>query len=159
MVILEDTRNKTGRHEEKRTRWREWNDDVIRSKLVVGDYALPPAVSVDTKAGLEEIAQNIGGSEEEHARFRRELKLARACGCVLYVLIENEDGVERLEDVRGWINPRLNVSPKAITGERLEKAMRTMADRYGVRWAFCRPDEAAGVIKDILTRGADYGER
>lgn len=159
MVILEDTRNKAGLHEEKRTRWREWNDDVIRSKLVVGDYALPPAVSVDTKAGLEEIAQNIGGSEEEHARFRRELKLARACGCVLYVLIENEDGVEKLEDVRTWINPRLNVSPKAITGERLEKAMRTMADRYGVRWAFCRPDEAAGVIKDILTRGADYAER
>lgn len=159
MVILEDTRNKAGLHEEKRERWREWNDDVIRSKLVVGDYALPPAVSVDTKAGLEEIAQNIGGSDEEHARFRRELKLARACGCVLYVLIENEDGVEKLEDVRGWINPRLNVSPKAITGERLEKAMRTMADRYGVRWAFCRPDEAAGVIKDILTRGADYAER
>ena len=159
MVILEDTRQQTGRHEEKRTRWREWNDDVIRSKLVVGDYALPPAVSVDTKAGLEEIAQNIGGSDEEHARFRRELKLARACGCVLYVLIENEDGVEKLEDVRTWINPRLNVSPKAITGERLEKAMKTMADRYGVRWAFCRPDEAAGVIKDILTRGADYGER
>lgn len=158
MVILEDTRQQTGRHEEKRERWREWNDDVIRSKLVVGDYALPPAVSVDTKAGLEEIAQNIGGSEEEHARFRRELKLARACGCVLYVLIENEDGVERLEDVRTWINPRLNVSPKAITGERLEKAMRTMADRYGVRWAFCRPDEAAGVIKDILSRGADYAE-
>lgn len=158
MVILEDTRNKAGLHEEKRERWREWNDDVIRSKLVVGDYALPPAVSVDTKAGLEEIAQNIGGSEEEHARFRRELKLARACGCVLYVLIENEDGVEKLEDVRTWINPRLNVSPKAITGERLEKAMRTMADRYGVRWAFCRPDEAAGVIKDILTRGADYAE-
>jgi len=98
------------------------------------------------------------GSEEEHARFRRELKLARACGCVLYVLIENEDGVEKLEDVRTWINPRLNVSPRAITGERLEKAMRTMADRYGVRWAFCRPDEAAGVIKDILTRGADYAE-
>lgn len=159
MVILEDTRQQTGRHEEKRARWREWNDDVIRSKLVVGDYALPPAVSVDTKAGLEEIAQNIGGSEEEHARFRRELKLARACGCVLYVLIENEDGVEKLEDVRTWINPRLNVSPKAITGERLEKAMRTMADRYGVRWAFCRPDEAAGVIKDILSRGAEYGER
>lgn len=159
MVILEDTRNKAGLHEEKRERWREWNDDVIRSKLVVGDYALPPAVSVDTKAGLEEIAQNIGGSDEEHARFRRELKLARACGCVLYVLIENEDGVEKLEDVRGWINPRLNVSPRAITGERLEKAMRTMAERYGVRWAFCRPDEAAGVIKDILTRGADYAER
>lgn len=158
MIILEDSRQQAGKHEEKHARWREWNDDVIRSKLVVGDYALPPAVSVDTKAGLEEIAQNIGGSEEEHARFRRELKLARACGCVLYVLIENEDGVEKLEDVRTWINPRLNVSPRAITGERLEKAMRTMADRYGVRWAFCRPDEAAGVIKDILTRGADYAE-
>lgn len=158
MVILEDSRQQAGKHEEKRERWREWNDDVIRSKLVVGDYALPPAVSVDTKAGMAEIAQNIGGSREEHERFRNELKLARACRCVLFVLIENEDGITKLEDVRTWQNPRRNVSPKAINGPRLERAMRTMAERYGVRWAFCRPEEAAGIIKQILTEGEAYGE-
>lgn len=159
MIILEDSRQQAGKHEEKHTRWREWNDEVIRSKLVVGDYALPPAVSVDTKASLSEIAQNIGGSAAEHERFRNELKLARACGCVLYILIENKDGVARLEDVRKWQNPRLAVSPKAITGPRLERAMRTMSERYGVRWAFCRPEEAAQIIKDILREGVEYGEK
>jgi hypothetical protein len=149
-VLLEDTRNQSGKHEEKHTRWAEQGVLLTRSKIIVGDYCLPPAKSVDTKASMSEIAQNIGGGKDEHQRFIRELKLAQAIGCKLFVLIENEDGIESIEDVVHWRNPRTEYSPKCIQGPRLAKAMRTIQERYGCVFLFCRPDEAADMITDLL---------
>lgn len=153
MVIVEDTRNKKGLHELKHTAWEAHGDQIVRCALSCGDYALPPAVAVDTKANLGEIAQNIGGTTEEHQRFRRELIRAQEQGTHLYILIENTEGVRCIEDVRRWINPRLLDSPRAITGERLAKAMQTMQGRYGCTFLFCEPQEAAAVIYKILKRG------
>lgn len=126
---------------------------MIRCALPFGDYIKTPPVSVDTKASMQEIAQNIGGTSEEHARFRRELVKAKDNGCHLYILIENEDGIRSIDDVARWWNPRLAESPKAITGERLAKAMATMQDRYGCTFVFCPPEKAAGMIYLILERG------
>ena len=153
MNVIEDTRNKVGSHELKRSMWQEHGDKVFRHSLPCGDYALPPAVAVDTKAGLAEIAGNIGGSTEEHERFRRELIRARDMGTHLYILVENTENVRCLMDVMRWVNPRLLESPKAITGERLAKAMRTMEIRYGCNFVFCRPEESACVIYRILESG------
>lgn len=153
MKIIEDTRNKVGSHEHKRRAWDEHGDQIFRYALPCGDYALPPAVAVDTKASMHEIAQNIGGTSDEHARFRRELIRARDMGTHLYILVENDEGVRCLADVMRWVNPRLIESPKAITGERLAKAMRTMEIRYGCNFIFCRPEEAACIIFKILERG------
>ena len=88
MVIIEDSRQQAGRHELKHGSWSRSGDVIYRSKLAVGDYCLPPEVSVDTKASMQEIAQNIGGTAQEHARFRRELQLAQEMGTKLYILIE-----------------------------------------------------------------------
>ena len=104
---------------------------------------------------MAEIAQNIGGTASEHARFREELKLAREYGCQLFVLVENEDGIEDLEQVAYWTNPRLAYSDRAINGPQLMKAMKTMQERYGVTFLFCRPAEAAAVIKDLLRGGGE----
>lgn len=155
MVIVEDTRNKIGLHELKRAAWREAGDDVIRCKIPFGDYCLPPAVAVDTKAGLSEIAQNIGGTREEHNRFRRECQAAAAAGCRLIILIENDEGIRTVEDVKHWRNPRTEYSAKAIDGPRLSRAMQTMAERYGVTFMFCTPEEAAHRIKQILKEGGN----
>lgn len=152
MVIIEDSRQQVGQHELKHKAWSEAGDLFHRCKLPVGDYALPPEVSVDTKASMSEIAQNIGGTTEEHARFRRELVLAKTLGIKLYILIENDEGITRLEEVAGWVNPRLAVSPKAITGQRLMRAMRTMQERYGATFLFCKPAEAGEVIKRLLRK-------
>ena len=35
------------------------------------------------------------------------------------------------------------------------KAMKTMQERYGVVFLFCRPAEAAAVIKDLLQGGGE----
>lgn len=108
-------------------------------------------MAVDTKADMAEIAQNIGGTASEHARFREELKLAREYGCQLFILVENEDGIEDLEQVAYWTNPRLAYSDRAINGPQLMKAMKTMQERYGVVFLFCRPAEAAEMIKELLS--------
>ena len=108
-------------------------------------------MAVDTKADMAEIAQNIGGTASEHARFREELKLAREYGCQLFVLVENEDGIEDLEQVAYWTNPRLAYSDRAINGPQLMRAMKTMQERYGVAFLFCRPAEAAEMIKELLS--------
>lgn len=152
MVILEDTRQKAEKHTIKHAKWQAHGDTLTRCALPCGDYTLPSPVYIDTKANMQEIAQNIGGTEKEHARFRRELILARDIGTKLYVLVENEEGIRDLNGVACWVNPRLIESPRAITGQRLARAMETMQERYGVTFLFCHPEQAAGVIWSILER-------
>ena len=72
-----------------------------------------------------------------------------------YNVVENEDGIEDLEQVAYWTNPRLAYSDRAINGPQLMKAMKTMQERYGVVFLFCRPAEAAAVIKDLLRGGGE----
>ena len=153
MVIVQDTRQKKGKHETKLAAWEAHGDKIVSCALSCGDYALPPAVAVDTKANIGEIAQNIGGTTEEHERFRRELIRARDMGTHRYILIENDEGVRTFEELCSWVNPRLLDSPRAITGERLAKAMQTMQERYGCTFLFCEPREAAAVIYALLERG------
>ena len=153
MRIVEDTRQQAGRHELKHRAFAAHGDVLTRCALPVGDYALFPRVSVDTKASMAEIAQNIGGTEKEHARFRRELIRAKENGCHLYILVENEEQIRTIDDVTRWVNPRLIDNPRAITGDRLAKAMRTMQSKYGCTFVFCSPEQAAGLIYAILERG------
>lgn len=155
MHLIEDSRQQKDKHEIKHAAFDAAGDKLLRCKLPVGDYALFPRVAVDTKADMAEIAQNIGGTAAEHNRFREELKLAREYGCQLFVLVENEDGIEDLEQVAYWTNPRLAYSDRAINGPQLMKAMKTMQERYGVTFLFCRPAEAAAVIKDLLRGGGE----
>ena len=119
MVIQEDSRQQIGKHELKHKFWANAGVALYRSKVIVGDYCLPPAVAIDTKESMQEIAQNVGGSHDEHVRFISELKLAKEIGTTLYVLIENTDGIQSVADVARWYNPRLDYSPRAITGGRL----------------------------------------
>ena len=153
MVIVEDSKQKIGHHELKHAAWEAHGDTLVRCALSCGDYALPPKVAIDTKADMAEIAQNIGGSSREHERFRNELIRARDQGTHLYILVENDEGIRSLEDVVSWVNPRLIDSSRAITGERLARAMRTMQERYGCTFMFCEPREAAAYIYKLLERG------
>ena len=155
MHIIEDSRQQAGKHEIKHQGFSAAGDKLLRCKLPFGDYALPPRIAVDTKENMAEIAQNIGGTAAEHNRFREELKLAREYGCQLFILVENEDGIEDLSQVPYWQNPLLAYSERAINGPQLAKAMVTMQERYGVVFLFCRPSEAAETIKELLRGGGD----
>ena len=149
MVILEDTRQQSGKHDLKHEYFAAEGIELVRTKLPFGDYALWGSVNaVDTKANVEEIAQNIGGSQ--HARFREECKLARRCGGRLIILVENEHGYKCIDDVEAWVNPNVRKTARSIEGPRLAMAMRTMSERYGVRFMFCAPEDAGEIIRQLL---------
>lgn len=147
MIIIEDSRQKKGMHELKHQRFNEMGVELVRNMLPFGDYALPPTISVDTKADMAEIASNIG---TDHQRFKRECIAAKEAGCQLIILVENNDGIRTVDEVHTWINPDVIYRPRAITGERLEKAMKTMHERYGVRFEFCSPEQSAEKIMELL---------
>ena len=148
MTIQEDTRQKVGEHEIKHQWFSENGVGIVRCKLPFGDYAPIPPVSIDTKRNMDEIAQNICG--KEHRRFINECKAARAAGCALIILVENDLGITDLSQVHTWINPRSIYSDKCVQGDRLQKAMETISERYGVRFMFCRPEESAKIILETI---------
>lgn len=152
ITIIEDTRQKSGMHELKHSHFEEMGVQIVRNMLPFGDYAKPPAISIDTKANMDEIASNIGS---DHKRFKRECIAAKEAGCQLIILVENDDGITSVKDVHKWINPEVIYRPRSITGDRLQKAMMTMTERYGVRFEFCAPEEAAEKIIELLGVGED----
>lgn len=153
MYLIEDSRQQKGKHEQKHKDFADMGINLLVSTLPFGDYAYPPKVSVDTKRNMEEIAQNIGGAASEHQRFKNECIKARECGSQLIILVENTNGITCIDEVHTWINPELIYRPKAITGTRLEKAMKTMSERYGVRFEFCTPEQSAQRIMELLKNG------
>lgn len=148
-VIQEDSRQQIGKHEIKHTFFADNDIELIRCKLPFGDYAPVPPVSVDTKANMDEIAANICG--KEHTRFINECKAAKAAGCQLVILVENDLGISCLSEVHNWINPRVVYSPNCVQGPQLQRAMQTISERYGVRFEFCTPEEAGSRIVELLS--------
>ena len=156
-------------------------DEMI--KLDFGDYmrgfddgTLDPSsnVSVDTKASLSEVSTNLG---RKHDVFKREVKRANEAGYLLVVLVETDEA-GCIDDVRKWVNThcmRCNVmcrrecdptdssglclkhgTKKPLQGETVAKQMKTMQANRSVRFEFCKPDESAMRICELL--GVEYGE-
>lgn len=122
---------------------------VIRQVLGEGDYMLSPdaKTTVDRKQNLGEVCNNLTWDK---ARFQRELRRARNRGVTMYVLVEHGGAIRSLEDVDGWKNPRLQVSPKAVSGVQLRRLMRCYTIKYGVNWRFCDKRHTADEILRIL---------
>lgn len=153
MVIIEDTRQKINKHAKKNADLFEMGVRVIRCKLPVGDYAVFPSVSVDTKENISEIAANLCGSSKERKRFTRECKMAKDLGCKLYVLIE-DNHYKAISDLFGktiWL-----MQGRLIPGTQLAQAMEIMQERYGVKFLFCSPDNSAEWIQYLLAKGCNH---
>ena len=148
MWIIEDSRQQADKHNLKHEKFTASGVNLVRCKLPWGDYANIPPVSIDTKNSMDEIAANICG--KEHKRFITECKAAKEAGCKLIILVENTLGISDISEVHTWINPRVIYSPNCVQGARLQKAMETISERYGVTFLFCTPEESAGIITELL---------
>jgi hypothetical protein len=167
MIILEDSRQQKGRHDNINA-WMILHDiEIRRTKLYVGDYTLPAdqRVCIDTKYGLQEVYGNL---IQDHRRFTDECKAAFSAGIRLIVLVE-QSGIKTVQDVAKWKNPRTIIwerlrdahkrgkhldkplSPyPPVSSERLAKAMQTIAERYHIEWRFCDKADTARTICEIL---------
>ena len=133
------------------------------SKLWIGDYMNydNPRLVVDRKQNLIEVVSNV---TQDHERFRNEMIRARDNGIKIVFLVEHGNGIETLEDVIFWENPRrhkrkkvngewVDYETKATTGETLYNILKTMQRKYGVEFQFCAKEETGKRIVEILTEG------
>ena len=153
MVVVEDSRNQTGKHKNINAYLESVGVRVLRSKMIVGDYTLPAdqRICIDTKKDMVEVSQNIF---QDHARFRRECELAKDCGIHLVVLIE-DNTVANWDELLKWTNPQPNRSALTPNGERCYKVMKAMEYSYGVEFQFCKKNDTGKRILQILTEGKD----
>ena len=168
-VIVMDTREHKGKKDHILSALETMGILVVRSKMYVGDWTLlhDQRVCIDTKKDMQEVYGNLIG---DHERFRNECIRARDAGIRLVVLVE-ETGIRDVKDVAAWVNPRavqyqqrldgtLNPycraakrpMPKAppVSSKRLAGIMQTMAENYGVTWAFCEKEKTGETICQIL---------
>lgn len=136
----------------------------FRSKLYVGDYQSLDngRLVIDRKKDLQELCGNV---TQQHERFRREIQRANDAGIHLIILCEHGNGIRQLTDVYFWENPRLSrkrwivedgrpkgvpMYPTAISGVTLFKILETIGKKYGVRFAFCDPENTGEMIVKLL---------
>ena len=149
MVIIVDTREKPRAIVRILAEFDRQGVKYVRRALNFADYFNPekPDVIIDRKQNLLEIAGNV---VQGRARFLREVERCNRAGCHMIVLIEHGGKIRTLEDVIGWKNPRLKVSPLAVSGERLFKIMKAMESRYGIEWQFCSKQQTGKRIIEML---------
>lgn len=135
------------------------------SKLMVGDYMNydNPRLIIDRKQNLTELCSNVC---QQHERFRREIVRAQEMGIKLIFLVEHGKGIETLDDVIWWSNPRKYkriqdpvthrwkvIETKAMEGEVLYKILCTMQKKYGVEFLFCKKEDTGKEIIRLLSEG------
>ena len=154
MVIIVDTREKPRAIVRILAEFDRQGVKYVRRALNFADYFNPekPGVIIDRKQNLLEIAGNV---VQGRARFLREVERCNRAGCHMIVLIEHGGKIRTLEDVIGWKNPRLKVSPLAVSGERLFKIMKAMESRYGIEWQFCSKQQTGKRIIEMLRSEED----
>ncbi|MFA5423381.1 MAG: ERCC4 domain-containing protein [Phycisphaerae bacterium] len=174
MIIQQDTREKSGKKDHILKYFEEHGIKVVRSKLYVGDWTRldKQDVCIDTKQNLTEVYGNI---VQQHVRFRDECIRSRSCGIRLILLVEQR-GIETVDDVETWENPRrkkwmklyqqhqqgknrhIKISPQPpLSSIQLADRMKVMRDRYGIEWQFCTRETCGARIVEIL--GGENGSK
>ena len=153
MILIEDTRQVVGKHKLKNEYFEKMGIEVVRSKLLFGDYQNPqnPSIAIDTKKDIQELIIDVTKDLE---RFKRELQLAKKCGAKLIILIEDEQ-VSCINDLYTWYNWRLKKSPKATKGSTLAKMLYTIENNtedYNCQFLFVKKAESGAKIIELLTR-------
>lgn len=120
--------------------------DYIISKLDAGDYMKfkDYTTIIDKKDGLLELAGNLCHTQE-HERIKREIAKARELGCVNFIFLIQENKIKSTEDIANWTSQHTKVK-----GETLLKIMRTMKDKYGVRFIIVPKKNMGEMIMKLL---------
>lgn len=154
-IILTDTRQQKESHIIKEFDKRKIMH--IRTTLESADYMAirydngfykDYSILIDTKKDLEEISSNLCNSQN-HERIKREIQRAKDLGCKDFIFLIANNKIKTLDDLKQWRSKRTKV-----TGEILTKVMKTMKERYGVRFIICsKKDMGKKIIKLLENKG------
>ena len=98
--------------------------------------------SIDTKAHLRELCSDLYRDKTE---FNKKYRKCLDNGIELYVLVEQE--IKSLNDILSWSSPHSKISGKMLYDmiDRVRKS-------YGVKFVFCKKENVAQTIINILTQ-------
>jgi len=143
-LIVVDTREKKWDHIRKYFEANGIQYEV--KKLDVGDYFSTDQgdVAVDRKQNLQELCGNLSKGNGNIIRFTNECRRAKEQGIRLVVLIEGTN-CQTVKDVSGWKSKYTKHSGKWLTDK-----MFNLTVSYDVEWQFCKKNETATKILEIL---------
>ena len=143
-LIIVDTREKGNK--KILERFDKVGQDYIISKLDYGDYKLykDNSVVIDRKDSLLELAGNLCHTSE-HQRINREIERAKKDNCKDFIFLISENKIKSTEDIATWTSPHTKVK-----GETLLKIMRTMKEKYGVRFIIVPKKNMGEMIIKLL---------
>ena len=115
-------------------------------KLETADYLNTdwPVVVVDRKANLQELCGNLSKGDGNIIRFTAECRRAKEENRKLVVLIEGTS-ISSVRDLGSWQSKY-----SKHNGRWLSDKMFNLTLSYGVEWQFCKKNETAKRILEIL---------
>lgn len=154
-IILTDTRQQKEEHIIK-----EFDNQGIlhiQTKLDSADYMAlrydeekgfykDYSILIDTKKDLLEICGNLCHTTE-HQRILREIELGKQLGAKEFIFLIGDNKIKSSEDIKNWSSPHTRVK-----GSTLLKIMRTMRERYGVRFVICPKSKMGEYIIRLLKK-------
>lgn len=172
--IIEDSRQQLNKHEIKHEWWRAHSVAFSERDraLPFGDYVRDGSnISIDTKKDLTELSTDVG---RDHRRFRNECDRAAESGWRLVVLVETDEA-ETADDLEQWVHPTCRrcdfaicghcdplhggicdmwgKKQRPVQGHRFVAILRSLERRHGVRFEFCKPQDSARRICELLGVG------
>lgn len=150
MILIEDTRQKQGKHKNIKTYCDSQGIEIYPLTLTVGDYMFGEKVgdkvapigniSCDTKYGLVELAQDLSRDERS---LNKKYRKCFEQNIKLVVLVE--EYVESKKDLAKWQNPH-----GLVNGRKLLDKMSRLSMMYGIRFMFCKKEDTAKTLIKIL---------
>lgn len=121
-------------------------DYEFPKKLDVGDYFNTdnPSVVIDRKASLQELCGNLSKGDGNIIRFTAECRRAKEQKVRFIVLVEGTI-CKTVKDVGNWKSKY-----SKHTGKWLADRMFGLTVSYDVEWMFCKKNETAQRILEIL---------
>ena len=151
MLIIQDQREKKGHHNNIEEYCKQHDIPIIRKRLEVGDYMLGTIENgkvkpigkraIDVKSGL--LAELSSDLYRDKVAFNKKYKKCYEQGIELYVLVEQE--IKSLTDILSWSSPHSKVN-----GRMLYDMIDRVRKSYGVKFVFCRKENVAQTIINIL---------
>lgn len=117
-------------------------DEVFGDEVIYKDFT----TIIDTKKDIVEICGNLCRTTE-HERIKREIATARELGCERFIFLIADSKITCIDDLVNWSSKRTNVK-----GETLAKIMKTMQERYGCEFIFCKKLAMGKQIIALLTK-------
>ena len=147
-MIIVDTREQKWDH--IRNYFDKNGIEYVIQKLNEGDYLNTehPQIVIDRKRNIQEICSNLSSGKHNIVRFINECKRAKANHIRFIVLIEGTNYRNTSELVE-WKSKYTK-----HTGKWLIDKMFALTVSYDVGWMFCRSNETAKIILEVL----EYGE-